>query len=503
MQTGCELSRLRIPSDLSYVSAAGAYVGLVSGLIGFNESEQLNLRAALTEALRGIINKAFEPGDRQIIDISCERVPGGLEMIIKEKGLPFEGEELTSHKIGLTTEGSGIIGAGMSRLRDLLDEVSVHNLGPEGMEIHLIKYLKDQNLDEYLAACEPERFLPPSQHPRMLKKIDFEVRFMRPSEAIEVAKSIYRAYGYSYFYEYAYYPERIIDLNETGRMISGVALTSDGEIAGHCAIFNSEGSGVAEIGLAVVRPEFRGQGCMLGLTKFLLNQAESKRLKGLYLRAVTAHTFSQQVADRLGFTACGIMLGYVASSVSFKEITEQLSQKETFVVEHRYLQEPTDLRIYAPPQHSAFIAKLYKDMSVNVAAIAPCKLLDIGLAPESVFKIKSSVFIPAGVAVIEISRYGKNIVTEVRNLLKQLCLKHYDLILMYLNMLDTGTFYLTEEFEKLGFFFSGILPGASGGEALILQYLNNVPIDYERIKLHSRMGGEILDYIKQLDPNRG
>ena len=262
-------------------------------------------------------------------------------------------------------------GENVATMRDLVDEVAVHNLGPEGMEIHLIKYLKDQNLDDYLAACQPERFRPPSIRPEILKKIEFEVRFMRPSEAIEVAKSVYRAYGYSYFYEYAYYPERIIDLNANGEMISAVALTSDGEIAGHCAIFNSEDSGVAEIGLAVVRPEFRGQGCLLKLTEFLVNQAVSKGLKSLYIRAVTSHTFSQQVADRLGFNTCAILLGYVASSVSFKEITEQLSQRETFVVAYQYMQKPTDLRIYAPPQHKSFIVKLYENLGVNAVATAP------------------------------------------------------------------------------------------------------------------------------------
>ena len=150
-------------------------------------------------------------------------------------------------------------------------------------------------------------------------------------------------------------------------MISAVAVTSDGEIAGHCAIFNSEeDSGVAEIGLAVVRPEFRGNGCLLELTKFLLNQA-IKRLKALNIRAVTAHTFSQQVARRLGFDTCAILPGYVGSSVSFKEINEQLSQRETFVVAYRYIEETDDIRIYAPPQHRSLISKLYKHLAVNAS----------------------------------------------------------------------------------------------------------------------------------------
>ena len=503
MEIGCEYSQLIIPNDLSYAPIAGAYVGSVSDQIGFDEHDRTSLQAAIIEAIRTIIENIFEPGDRQTLTISCERVPGGLKISIREKGLPFDPEELIRHKSGLSS-GTRRTDAGMFLMRDVVDEVVVHNLGPEGTEIHLIKYLRNQTLDDYIAACEPERFRPPSRSRKILKKSDFRVRLMRAGEAVEVAKLIYRAYGYSYFYEYAYYPERIIDLNASGEMISALAVTSEGEIAGHCAIFNSEeDSGVAEIGLAVVRPEFRGSGCLLELTKFLLNQAQSKGFSALYIRAVTAHTFSQRVARRLGFETCAILLGYIASTVSFKEINEQLSQRETFVVAYQYIQETDDIRIYAPLQHRSFITKVYKHLGVNAKTIVPENHAGTAPTGESVFKIKSSFFMPAGVATIEIIQYGANILSEIRSLLKQLCLKRYDLIVMYLNMCDPGTFYLTEEFERLGFFFSGILPGVSGGEALILQYLNNVPIDYGQIKIHSKIGREILDYISQKDPNRG
>ena len=55
----------------------------------------------------------------------------------------------------------------------------------------------------------------------------------------------------------------------------------------------------------------------------------------------------------------------------------------------------------------------------------------------------------------------------------------------------------------LGFFFGGILPGASVGEALVLQYLNNVAIDYDAIKLHTEASREILAYVKLQDSSRG
>ena len=61
---------------------------------------------------------------------------------------------------------------------------------------------------------------------------------------------------------------------------------------------------------------------------------------------------------------------------------------------------------------------------------------------------------------------------------------------------------MTAEFEKMGFFFAGILPLALVGDALILQYLNNVRIDYDKIVLYTEEARQIRDYVREMDPNR-
>jgi len=58
------------------------------------------------------------------------------------------------------------------------------------------------------------------------------------------------------------------------------------------------------------------------------------------------------------------------------------------------------------------------------------------------------------------------------------------------------------DFEKMGFFFSGIMPGSNGRDRLILQYLNNQRIDYEKIHINSDTGKKILEYIKKRDPSQ-
>ena len=55
----------------------------------------------------------------------------------------------------------------------------------------------------------------------------------------------------------------------------------------------------------------------------------------------------------------------------------------------------------------------------------------------------------------------------------------------------------------MGFFISGILPQTVVGDALLLQYLNNVSLDYDKIKIYTDHGEDILAYIKTRDPNRG
>jgi len=52
------------------------------------------------------------------------------------------------------------------------------------------------------------------------------------------------------------------------------------------------------------------------------------------------------------------------------------------------------------------------------------------------------------------------------------------------------------------FFFAGILPGLNDAQTMILQYLNNVPIDYDQIQLYSPPAQEILTCVRGLDPNR-
>jgi anti-sigma regulatory factor (Ser/Thr protein kinase) len=503
MRDRCEYSSLSIPNEISYLDVAAAYVREVAKSVGFDQSETQRIALALKQAVTFVIEKAFEPGEKQTLELSCERVPAGLRVVIKEMGVPLDPQEITSWNPEPASSQDPGAGTDLLLMTDLVDEVSIHNLGPQGTEIHLLTYLGGQTAEDYLAACEPEVFEAAAPRPQIEQHTEFQIRLMDPSDALEVARSVYKAYGYSYFYEHAYYPERVAELNEAGKMVSAVALTTDGQFAGHAAIVAPDGeSQVAEIGMAVVKPQFRGQGCLLKLTEFLVPEAEKRGFTGLYVRAVTNHTFSQQVADSLGFRTSAILLGYVPTTVSFKGMPEQLSQRGAFVVQYRYIRKPAELNLYAPPLHQEFISKLYSNLGVKPGFAKPAGSKAKFEHSSAAIKAEASVFIPEGIATMEVVRYGEDAVSQVNRMLKELRLQRRSLILLYLDMKDPLTFFLAKEFEALGFFFAGIFPQAFGRERLIMQYLNNVPVDYEKIRLHSKTGQEILNYIKAHDPNQ-
>ena len=101
-----------------------------------------------------------------------------------------------------------------------------------------------------------------------------------------------------------------------------------------------------------------------------------------------------------------------------------------------------------------------------------------------------------------IERSGTDIVSQIQTALKELLIQKFEIIQLYLDLSDSSTARLTGALEDLGFFFAGLLPkGFARGDGLLLQYLNNVPLDYDAINVESQVARELLAYIKSHDPN--
>jgi serine/threonine-protein kinase RsbW len=438
---------------------------------------------------------SFEPQERAALDVSCERIPAGLKIVIHDKGLPFG-------RVGPGPGDAGVADNAVLSLRDHFDEIYFNNLGPEGKELVLVKHLGDSSLADYEAACrfqpqeasEATQPLLPAAEPCM-------IRPMEPPDALDISKTVYRTYGYSYAHDYIYYPEKIAALNASGEVHSALAVTEQGEIIGHCALsLWSDNPRIGELGQGVVVPRYRSQGCFAKLTEYLIGTARLRGLQGVFGEAVTVHPFSQRTALQQGLRDCALFLGLVPPTVDFKGLTNKPSARGSMLVQFKHLDTPAGAEIYAPLRHADMLHAIY----ANLDAAAVPRILT---APEdgpaegtSAYKI--NLIRSLNFARIRVDRCGADIVADIRFKLRELCFQRWEVIHLVLNLSDPQTSQYCSRFEELGFFFAGVLPlGLSSGDALILQYLNTVLAPYSAIQTASRFAAELVAYVKSCDPN--
>jgi len=502
MKNPLETSCLTLPNNLSYLPAVQGYAEAVAGIAGFKKSEIQMILLALEEAVVNVVEHAFEPGEKATYQLIFEVLPSGLKMIVKDKGLPFAPQLVPEYTMPENIDDNPGLGLGSFLMKKSVDEITFLNLGRDGKELHLVKYLPQKSITSYHEASDLTQF-PQSDAGKAAacEKKAYTVRRMEPSESLEVSRLFYRAYGYSYGIDSIYYPERFEQLLRNGSIISVVTAIEDNKIAGHFALIKDTPDGrIAEAGMAAVQPEFRGQGCQNEMMTLLLQEARRAGLAGICSKAATNHIYAQKSGEKAGFRRTAILLGIVPQERTYKGINAELSQRESLACGYLALQNPGGITIYPPSHHAAFIESIYRKIGLD---------REIGEPPgdstrqrmEGPSVITTTVLPGYNRAVIEVRKYGENAAAEVRTVLKDLCNKRIDQITLYLNLEDARTAELCEKFEKLGFFIAGILPFAHAGDALILQYLNNVPIDYSKIKLESEFGQEILNYVRSHDPN--
>ena len=490
---------LTLPAEMEYLEVAQQCARVVAARQGFDGEAIRKIELGLEEAVSNVVKHAFEGGGENTYELVFERIPLGLRIRLREKGIPFDPGRLPVYDPGRVAEDRESPGLGLHLMKSVLDEVSFHNRGAEGKETHLVKYLPRRNVEDYGGnlVVEPA---PSGERPApqvIEEKLDYDVRGLQPSEAIEVSRCAYKSHGYTFFDEHIYYPDRLIELNQSGEMLSAVAVTKGGDFMGHAALVYPEpGARIAELTFVFVNLEYRGQGCMNRLCDYLFNSPEH-HLAGIYAYAVSNHVFTQKVMLKHGFGDCCIELATSPATWEFKGMAQN-TQRISVIMSYKYLVPPPAPVIHPPPHHRDMIEACYR----NIGAAPVCEIPGAPPPlPDEPSRIDCRIFATENCAEIQVARAGRHVVREVRTALRSLCVRQVAAIFLFLDLGQPATGFLVAEFEALGFFFAGILPQAAVGEALVLQYLNNVELDYSKIQAHSEMAQRLLAYIRERDPN--
>jgi serine/threonine-protein kinase RsbW len=479
--TSYSIIRMTVVAKKELIPAITSAVRSIALQFGFDEKEVLQLELIVEEASLNVIEHAFEEGEMGLFDVIIDRKPGQLVIAIEDMGLPFDFTKADS------SENSGL---GMLLIKSLADEVKFINLGRKGKRIELIKSLRYKDIEEYVSADE----LGESKNlPKALADEQLSFVMMKTEEAVNLARCVYRSYGYSYPNDTIYFPERRKELLDSGIIEACIVLNSSDEVVGHLAMLkDTKDAKVGESGQAVVDPRYRGRSLFKEMKIFLSEHARNKGMYGLYSEAVSIHPYTQKGNISLGAHETGFLLAFAPESMNFKQIKDKQKQRQTTVLFYHRINEEPHRDVYLPYHHATIIKMIYEKQALN-RNFAILKKENISCEGKSVIDLK--VLPDLALAFLQVQSFGEDFEGLVEFRLKEMLKRKMDCIYIDLPLSMKETPYFCAIIEQFGFFFAGIIPELYDGDVLRLQYLNNLEVDSKDICTASDFGRELLNYV--------
>lgn len=473
---------LQLAPDPRYAQAAAEFLHHVATGLGMRERDARRVR----DSVLATLTTAMQRSGSGRVEVICEPTVRALEVRIKDRGVPIDPRhpgEYAPPKTDISSfhpEGLGIC------LRHHgVDEVHFRYLGREGNETLVVQYLRS-------ASAVPA----PAEQPRPAVPADlrWDVRRMRPEDAIGVCRTLYGVYGYTYPVEAVYSPDRLIELNQGGEMLTVVAVTAEGEVFGTASLERGFGPDTMEVGVAAVLAEYRGKGAAARMSELLLEEARLERKAGCSGWGVTQHAYSQKGLVARGFHECALLVGNAPADMTMESIDQHVVQRGSVMGMYLDLEPPGRRPLFLPERHADFLLGVVRRLGLEPLEVSP------GSPPDAptILDVRANK-LRAG-AILGVERQGPDTFDRIRECQEHLVDTGFVELSLMLDLADPRTPVLVGRLEEKGFFLSGVLPRTRCGDALVMQYLHDVRLDYDAIQVASEYGRALREYVRSCDP---
>ena len=93
-----ESIKMTFPNKLNYFFLVQLFVREIAQMIGFSGRELNQIDVAVEESVSNImVHNSVE--DLPTFDIICEKTRGGIKIILKEMGIPFDPEQIKKYEL--------------------------------------------------------------------------------------------------------------------------------------------------------------------------------------------------------------------------------------------------------------------------------------------------------------------------------------------------------------------------------------------------------------------
>ncbi|PWN06417.1 GNAT family N-acetyltransferase [Rhodohalobacter mucosus] len=477
---------LNLTSDVNVIGSAVDFTYKWCVNAGLAEDDAVRVTQALDEIVTDIVLFAYpeqkEPGH---FEVHFRSDSSSVQITVHEYGEPFDPDRHHYDSNKAIEEGE-FEGAGFELVKYLTDEFTFENRGAEGKIFHLIKYI--------ITDREPD--LLPEESPDTEKtELDHEEFIVAPidaHDAEDIAKLVYRSYGYSYPNEDLYFPKRIAMAVIRKKKIGVIARTNEDRPAGYFAILETSDSDVGEVGEAVVAPAFRRKGLFKKMMEMLIESAKESKLQGIFGKAIGIHDISQKVNQQYGFKTTGILLADFPA-VHLYELLDPYPQPVSEIVDFLILKKDHNQKIYLPNQYRDLLSDIYAQFDVKPDFKEPES--DPARAPFSDIDMKVDYNQKNSLLILRSA--GRNVLNTIEQKFAYLKTRKINIIYIDLPLEDPVTPTLVEPLRKMGFVFSGLMPHFHKGKDHLRMQHVLCKLDLSLIVTYSEMSERVLSQVKK------
>lgn len=321
--------------------------------------------------------------------------------------------------------------------------------------------------------------------------MEIQFDFFRPGDAPGVARLFRRVYGDGYPVDIYYRPERLIEENAAGRVLSSVARMPDGEVVGHDAlVLLDPATRLYENAAGVVLPDFRGQGVFFNLMKHnVFEYAERFGLEEILGEPVCNHLQLQKMCLNLGYRETGLEVDLMPAAAY---TAEQSARGRVSVVLGYFLHRPVPRTVHLPPAYREELEFLYAGLGLDRTFAATEKSLPMEGDSEG----SMAVYESAQVARMEIRRIGADFAAFVSRLESESRGRGSEVFQAWLPLASRFIAAATDILRDRGFFLGGILPNRPGGDGLLMQKVTR-ETNWDEIRLYTERAQRIGEMIRR------
>lgn len=436
---------LKIPSDLKFMKIVEDLIRDTCDTLPLTDQDTQSLIQSTRELIENAILHAYKDS-HGYIQIGLYPFKTGLRIDVHDWGLPMSFKKHVS--VPIKKEAS----EGFNRIYGLVDLFEYKNLGKEGKKFIIIKYAshplhKEKPLEKEFSATSHQK----RGKEKKKDRIPVTVREFREGDEEGIARLIYKNYGYSYIKDLFYYPQKVFESH--GKKFYSIVAQREERIIGHFALVLVPESTIAEIGVAVVDPEFQGRGIMNRMLKLVLQKAREIKLDAVFGEAIMFHTYSQKANLSHGFSETALMLGKVPVNTIL--VNNELAKKyqRGAVLVGYYFFNKMKKNLYLPRVYKKEIKEAYRNTNVPFVKTDRKK----EKIPQHVF-LSYTFDPPTNIAKIRVDHYGKDFKQKFLLLLNQLKAKHCDMIYADISLEKIPQINkVVRIMNKRGFFYSGVM----------------------------------------------